>query len=102
MWIYDQETLVFLEVNHPAEKLYGFSRQEFLRMTILDICPVEDIPKILKLTLHPLENGPVSYAAFRHRNKAGNRFKVEVSTQDIVFRGRLAKLVLIHKSQPCK
>ena len=43
MWIYDLETLFFPEVNHSAIAHYGYSREEFLNMTLKDIRPVEDI-----------------------------------------------------------
>ncbi len=39
MWIFDRETLAFLEVNYAATRAYGFSRAEFLAMTLLDIRP---------------------------------------------------------------
>ncbi len=43
MWIYDRETLAFLQVNDAALRAYGFSLREFLTMTLRDIlrriCP---------------------------------------------------------------
>src|SRR5271166_7073035 len=47
MWIYDSETLRFLEVNDAAVQTYGFSREEFLAMTLLDIRPPEEVPALL-------------------------------------------------------
>jgi PAS domain S-box-containing protein len=44
MWVYDLDTFAFLDVNHAAMRLYGYSREEFLSMTIKDIRPPEDIP----------------------------------------------------------
>ena len=49
MWVYDAETLAFLAVNEAAEQAYGYTREEFLSMTILDIRPAEDIPDLLKI-----------------------------------------------------
>ena len=43
MWIYDVESLEFLEVNEYATQHYGYSRNEFLTMTVNDICPIEDV-----------------------------------------------------------
>ena len=45
MWISDQRTLRFLQVNDAAVKAYGYSREEFLRMAVSDIRPEEDIPE---------------------------------------------------------
>jgi PAS domain-containing protein len=47
MWVYDVETLEFLEVNNAAISNYGYSREEFSRMTIKDIRSHEDIPALL-------------------------------------------------------
>ena len=41
MWVFDLETLKFLEVNEAAIQHYGYSREEFLAMTIMDIRPPE-------------------------------------------------------------
>jgi PAS domain S-box-containing protein len=94
MWIYDQETLAFLEVNHAAVIRYGYSRQEFLRMIILDIRPTEDIPGVIRSTLHPKEKSTVTCALYRHRDKSGQIFKVEITSREIVFQGRPAMVVL--------
>jgi PAS domain S-box-containing protein len=49
MWLYDIETLAFLKVNDAAVDEYGYSRDEFLGMTIKDIRPPQDVPKFLEL-----------------------------------------------------
>ena len=43
MWIYDLESLAFIDVNNAAILHYGYSREEFLSMTIRDIRPPEDV-----------------------------------------------------------
>jgi PAS domain S-box-containing protein len=48
MWVFDIETLAFLEVNDAAVHHYGYTREEFLKMTIKDIRPEEDIPALMK------------------------------------------------------
>src|SRR4029078_7791644 len=48
VWVYDRNTLDFLAVNNAAVQTYGYSRDEFLSMTILEIRPPEDVPKLLK------------------------------------------------------
>ena len=47
MWVYDLETLRFLAVNDAAVRRYGYSREEFLALTIRDIRPPEDVPALL-------------------------------------------------------
>src|SRR5437870_2089863 len=46
MWVYDVETLAFLAANDAACKKYGYTRDEFLRMTIKDIRPPEDLSRL--------------------------------------------------------
>jgi len=48
MWIFDVETLAFLEVNAAAIKHYGYSAEEFLSMTNKNIHPEAEIPDLLK------------------------------------------------------
>jgi PAS domain-containing protein len=50
MWVFNRSDLRFLAVNEAAVRHYGFSRQEFLAMTIAEIRPEEDIPALLKAT----------------------------------------------------
>jgi PAS domain S-box-containing protein len=46
MWVFDRETLQFLEVNHAAVVHYGYSLEEFLSMTLVDIRPPEDVARL--------------------------------------------------------
>jgi len=46
MWVYDLETLAFLEVNDAAVAHYGYSRDEFLSMRLPDIGPPEDVERL--------------------------------------------------------
>ncbi|WP_207434957.1 PAS domain S-box protein [Sabulibacter ruber] len=50
MWVFDTESLRFLMVNSSALKLYGYSREEFLQMTIKDIRPGSELPGLLRMT----------------------------------------------------
>jgi PAS domain S-box-containing protein len=93
MWIFDRATLQILEVNEAATEDYGYSRSEFLRMTILDFRPAEDIPKILQIALRApgsKSNEPV----WRHLKKDGTVFPAKVVSWEITFDGHKAALVL--------
>ncbi|MFN2328416.1 MAG: PAS domain-containing protein [Chromatocurvus sp.] len=46
MWVYDTETLAFLAVNEAVIRHYGYSRDEFLEMTIKTIRPPEDVARL--------------------------------------------------------
>jgi PAS domain S-box-containing protein len=90
MWIYDTETLRFLAVNEAAVQRYGYTRGEFLRMTLLDIRPPEDVPD-LKARIAALGAAPFRSGVRRHRLRDGTIVKVEVSTYPISFNGRAAR-----------
>jgi PAS domain S-box-containing protein len=95
MWIYDRRDLRFLAVNDAAVRHYGYSREEFLRMTVKDIRPVEDVPRLLEaLAVQPFW---MTYPEpWRHLKKDGTVLEVEVTAQEIRFAGRHARLVLAH------
>ena len=46
MWVFDSDTLAFLDVNDAAIRHYGYSRDELLSMTIMDILPPDDAPGV--------------------------------------------------------
>ena len=77
MWIFDQRTLRFLQVNDAAVKAYGYSREEFLRMAVVDIRPEEDIPRFLEAIREGTE-GYARQGIFRHRRKDGSILMAEI------------------------
>ncbi|HEY3369971.1 MAG TPA: PAS domain S-box protein [Prolixibacteraceae bacterium] len=95
MWIFDLETLAFLEVNQAAVNHYGYSKEEFLGMTIKDIRPEEDLPELLK------EIDRVTYSnhsdqVWRHLKRNGESILVEISAHSVIYEGRKARHILIH------
>jgi two-component system cell cycle sensor histidine kinase/response regulator CckA len=94
MWVFDTETLQFLEVNEAAVAKYGFSRGEFLGMTIADIRPPEDVPALAAAVKAPTATVLRGPAPWRHRRKDGTLLNVQITAQDIVFKERRARLVL--------
>src|SRR5690554_733658 len=67
MWVYDVETLAFLDVNQAAVEHYGYSKEEFLSMTILEIRPPDEVPKFKELANEiGLGNSGKAKNSFRH------------------------------------
>jgi PAS domain S-box-containing protein len=93
MWVYDLGNLKFLAVNDAAVRSYGYSREEFLAMTIKDIRPVEDVTALLKsvATVRGKLGRPVF---FKHLKKDGSLIDVEIVSHGMIFDGRVARLVL--------
>jgi PAS domain S-box-containing protein len=94
MWVFDRETLSFLEVNDAAVRQYGFSRQEFLEMRITEIRPPEDVPDLLSQIRFPI---PKTGARMRHRSSDGTTFAVAITSWELTFRGRPAEMVLARR-----
>ena len=93
MWVYDQETLRFLEVNDAAVERYRYSREEFLAMRITDIRPAEDVPRLLENVRSPRPELQHS-GRWRHRWKDGTVRDVEISSHRLRFQGRESSLVV--------
>ena len=93
-WIYDLDSFAFLEVNDAAIETYGWSRAEFLTMTIRDIRSAEENVRLAaqwdgeRPSLH-------NAGSWRHRRKDGSEIEVEVATHPIRFEGREARAVLV-------
>jgi two-component system, cell cycle sensor histidine kinase and response regulator CckA len=100
MWIFDQENLAFLAVNDAAVQQYGYSRLEFLTMTIADIRPQEDVPELLRQTDRSHPQGQSTGAGWRHRTSTGTVFPVSITSWELTFRGRPAELVLARREKP--
>lgn len=93
MWVYDAETLRFLDVNDAAVERYGYARERFLSMTIASIRPDEDVPALfraLDVAVDPLRHA----GTWRHLRADGSVIDVEIDAQRIVFDGRPAMLVV--------
>lgn len=95
MWIHDSETLHFLAVNEAAIAHYGYSRTEFLNMTIADIRPREE-RQALDDKLARTPDGPEKSGVWRHRLRNGRIILVEVASHPLEFEGRPARLVMAH------
>ena len=94
MWVYDVETLRFLAVNDAAIRNYGFSREEYLAMSIRDVRPKEDRDAVAERA-RELPPGYNQTGKWRHRRRDGTVFPVEITSHSIVFDGHDARLVLI-------
>jgi PAS domain S-box-containing protein len=92
MWVYDLETLAFLEVNDAAVAHYGFTREEFLAMTIADIRPPEDVPRLRESVEAAARRGPSGGAdragIWRHRRKDGSIIDVAITSHVLDYDGR--------------
>jgi two-component system, cell cycle sensor histidine kinase and response regulator CckA len=93
MWVFDADTLAFLAVNDTAVRHYGYNREEFLSMTIMDLLPPEDAPGLHHgLERTGLQRGDVALA--QHQRKDGSIIDMELVSHEMELDGRRARLVL--------
>src|SRR6266849_9053114 len=92
MWVYDVRTLQILDVNEAAMQRYGYSRDEFLALTIRDLRPEEDVPKFLEL----LPSTPTldRTGPWRHTLKDGNIIQVLITSHGVKFDDQDARVVM--------
>lgn len=93
MWVYDLATLQFIAVNDAAIKQYGYSRDTFLSMTIKDIRPPEDVPRLLE-NIASVQNGLDEAGHWQHLTQDGRLIHVEIKSHVITFDGKRCELVL--------
>lgn len=95
MWVFDRETLGFLAVNDAAVKHYGYTYDDFRKMTVKEIRAPEEWPKLLD-DIARKHGGLDSSGEWNHRTKEGRIITVEITSHEITFLGRNGVLVLSH------
>jgi diguanylate cyclase (GGDEF)-like protein/PAS domain S-box-containing protein len=93
MWVCDRETLRFLAVNDAAIAHYGYSREEFLAMTTVDIRPEGEVERLRRTLAREMESEQSS-GIWRHRKRDGTDIAVATTSYPIEFDGRPARIVL--------
>lgn len=101
MWVFDQDTYRFLKVNEAAQREYGYTEDEFLQKTLLDIRPKEDNNETIKRLIE-ISKEEFASSLRRHMRKDGSIFYVEVNSyalpEDDNTNTRLVAAVNVHES----
>ncbi len=95
MWIYDLATHEFLAVNESAVRHYGYSHEEFARISLKDVCLPSE-PGAAPATVKSISPGYHTPRVWKHRKKNGMLIDVEVSSRTIDFGGSRAGLGIMH------
>lgn len=95
MWVYDRQTLRFLNVNEAAIQHYGYNKAEFLAMKFDDL-DTGEVPYPLAQYGDQEKEGAISslYGVFRHQKKNGKIIDVETKSSHLIYQGRPAALML--------
>jgi two-component system, NarL family, sensor histidine kinase UhpB len=88
MFLSDIETLKILEVNHATVNKYGYTRDEMLQLTILDIRPPEDAEITRNIIANPARINEIASRIWRHIKKSGEVMMVEVFLTTIEYGGK--------------
>lgn len=92
-WVYDRDTLRFLAANQAALEAYGYTLEEFLSLTLLDIRPPEDAPLLCEAVVE-IGTGKPGLSRWRHRRRDGTLFPVEVRSRDIDYSPLRARMIV--------
>jgi len=95
-WIFDVDSLQFLEVNHAAIEFYGYSREEFLSMTVRDIRPKEEIFFLEEDLKRTREYSDQFQRVWKYLKKSGELIYAEVRAHNFVYHDRKARLVMVN------
>jgi diguanylate cyclase (GGDEF)-like protein/PAS domain S-box-containing protein len=93
MWVYDPETLRFLIVNDAAVGLYGYSREDFQRMTVLDIRPERERERMVRAVSGRTDMEKAE--RWIHLKANGETFEVLTYGREVRFEGRAAILAIV-------
>ncbi|WP_407430273.1 PAS domain-containing protein [Arcticibacter sp.] len=94
MWVYEVGTLRFLDVNAAAIQNYGFSKSEFLSMTLLDIRPEQDKEALKQAIREDVQQGKPHSSFFWHRKKNGEIIRVLIKGNSLQYEGKGARIVI--------
>ncbi len=94
MWVYDAQTLGMLAVNDAALAQYGYSKQEFVGLTLLDLLHADDAAQLAQSLQLPLDQQSTP-RRWRHRSRSGELLEVETVTEELEFDGIHAHVMLV-------
>jgi diguanylate cyclase (GGDEF)-like protein/PAS domain S-box-containing protein len=93
MWVYRRGSLTFLAVNNAAIHLYGYPRDEFLGMGLKDLHLTEDLGRLLEVE-NDLRGSYRKPGIWKQRRRDGSAIDVDITTHDVTFNEKPARLVL--------
>lgn len=95
-WIYSIDTLRFLNVNEAAIKHYGYTREDFMSMTVMDIRPTDEVPKIYKIIAEARKQPAYYKRSAVHKKKNQEIINVDIHSNVIDYKGERAIIVVVN------
>ncbi len=97
MYLFDGETLRFLDVNEAGVQQYGYSKEEFLELTMFDIRPPAEKKRLQEYVSAFHEKEETYAGIWVHQHKNGDCFEVEIMTEPIFLKERKVFLSIAKK-----
>ncbi len=95
MWVVEPGTMRLLDVNSAALAQYGYSREEFLALSLLDLRPPSEHARFLEhFAGYGASVDQVNAGIWKHQRKDGSQFDAEVIRRDLIMDGQARCLVL--------
>jgi hypothetical protein len=92
-WVIDQETLGFIQVNEATEKQYGYTAEEFKKLTTFDILAPEEAERLREhFRRSPMQGRHIGH--WKHRKKDGRAIEVEIISHEFLYGDRRVRLVV--------
>lgn len=94
-WVYDLDSFKILDVNQAAFDHYQYSREEFLSLTLMDLRPESDIPKLL--AAHQgiqSREGNIFFGVFTHRKKNGDIIRMKINGHKVDYLDKTCMMVV--------
>ena len=94
MWIYDPDTYYFTASNNASREKYGYSKEEFLEMTIFELHDPTEAEEVKRISNKNRKSKEITFTESRHLTKDGRRLLIEISASDIVYKNKVQRLVI--------
>lgn len=93
MFVFELETLAFMDVNDAFIQHYGYTREEILNMNLIDIRPQEEVPAHEQNLLNTNRDNE-GLGIYKHRKKNGEVIQVDIQSNFIQCKGKDAKVTI--------
>jgi len=97
VFVYDRRDLKILAVSNATVTNYGYTREELLTMSVMDVRPASERAAFLEyLDSGRRVIGTEVAAPWRHQYKDGTIIDVEITSEELIFDGRECRIALCH------
>lgn len=94
-WVYDLETFQILDVNQAATHHYGYTEDEFLKLSLKELHSSPDVPKLISAHAGiEMQEGNVYFGIFTHKKKNGDLIRMEINGHKVDYLGKASMMLV--------